>query len=367
MPPSAWRRLRLAVVFIDAASRYWLTVFPCVQREARRWRRCAEAIPYPELRRIALDTHRAERGNLEGAAAFAAFAPLRLRATVVRAVVAFQAIYDYVDSLAEQPADDPSANSRALHEALNIALQPSAPHGDYYRHQSRVGDGGYLHRLVDSCHAALRSLPSHPTIEPELTRSAARMIHYQVLVHAEETGSDLSAWAHASTSRETDLDWWESAAAAASSLGVFALIAAAAKPGLSTAEAALIARAYHPWIGALHVLLDSLIDQPHDERAGHHSLIAHYPAPDVTATRLAEITTAALTSLEPLPDQPRHKLLLAAMASFYLSTTEARRPHAAAAAERVICTLGDIAQPPLAILRARRLFGATRGVDRDQA
>lgn len=134
MVSTAWRRLRLAVAFAYAALRYWLTVFPLVQRETRRWARRAAAIPDPVLRRIALETQRGERGNYEGAGAFATFVPLRRRATVVRAVVAFQLAYDFADSLAEQPAEDPVANGRALHESLHAALSPDGSNGSYYLH-----------------------------------------------------------------------------------------------------------------------------------------------------------------------------------------------------------------------------------------
>ena len=62
----------------------------------------------------------------------------------------------------------PFANGRALHEALHVALCPSAPHGAYYRHHRRTDDGGYLRRLVDACRA-LSELPSHRVIESHLT------------------------------------------------------------------------------------------------------------------------------------------------------------------------------------------------------
>src|ERR1700734_3798639 len=100
-------RLAMASVFAGAASRYWLGVFPLLTREMRHWHERARAIPDPVLRRLALITQETEQGNLEGAAAFAVLAPRAHRARVVRAVVAFQAVYDYVDTLAEQPCEDP--------------------------------------------------------------------------------------------------------------------------------------------------------------------------------------------------------------------------------------------------------------------
>ena len=50
---------------------------PRAPRESPWWQRAAGAIPDAVLRRIALETLAEERGNLEGAAAFAVFAPWR--------------------------------------------------------------------------------------------------------------------------------------------------------------------------------------------------------------------------------------------------------------------------------------------------
>jgi tetraprenyl-beta-curcumene synthase len=348
----AWQRLRLVIEFTDAALRYWLTVFPLVQREAYRWRHLADAIPDPVLRRIALDTQRSERGNLEGAAAFASFAPLRRRAHVVRAVVAFQAAYDYVDSLAERPSPSPIANARALHEALRVALCPRARHVAYYRHYDRTSDGGYLHELIDTCRTSMRGLPSHTTIESQLLRAVARMIDYQALIHSSETVA-LERWARASAPPDSSLGWWEVAAAGASSLGVFALLSAAARRGLGAQEAIAVERAYFPWIGALHVLLDSLVDQTADLDAGHYSLVSCYASTEQTATDLATLARRAFTAARTLQDGRRHALVLAAMVAFYLSEASTR-PHAATIRRAILGSVGDLARPALTVLRARR-------------
>jgi len=354
----AWRRLRLAVAVMDAGLRYWLTVYPLVRRNRRRWRRRAAAIPDPVLRRIALDTHRAEGGNLEGAAAFAAFAPLRRRASVVRASVAFQAAYDYVDSLAEQPSPTPFSNGRALHEALRVALCPGAPHAAYYRHHWQADDGGYLRLLVDACREAMRQLPSRHVIERHLAVAAERMVAYQARVH--DRGFEaraLATWAHQNTPPGSGLRWWEGAAAAASSLGAFALVTAAADPRLSVAEADAIDRTYFPWAGALHVLLDSLVDQPADASSGHRSLVAHYSRPEEAAARLGAIATAAFSSARTLRRGRRHAAVLTAMSAHYLSAPTAQLPHAALARARVLDAAGNLALPALAMMRGRRRIG----------
>jgi tetraprenyl-beta-curcumene synthase len=172
--------LAAAREFTLAALRYWLAVFPRVCRERARRRRLVAGIADQALQRLALEAL-GKRGNLEGAAAFAAFVPRGDRGAAVRALVAFQAAYDYADTLAEQPGPDPVGNGRQLHTALLVALDPGAAHRDYYEHCPRCGDGGYLEELVDSCRAALCALPSYASVAEPARRAAARIVAFQSL------------------------------------------------------------------------------------------------------------------------------------------------------------------------------------------
>jgi tetraprenyl-beta-curcumene synthase len=357
MGPSARRHLALAAAFARAAPVYWLSIFPEVQRQLAHWQTRAAAIPDPGLRRLALATQADESGNLEGAAAFATFVPSDVRTAVIQAAVAFQAVYDYVDSLVEQPTKDPVANGRALHQALDVALTPGRAHPDYYAHHPQRDDGGYLTSLVDACRTGLRALPAYPTVRTSARRAVGRMVEYQTLIHAAgapEPHTSLMTWAKAATPDGLDFEWWETAAAAASSLLVFALIAEAARPDLSAAETAALERAYFPWIGALHVLLDSLIDQPEDAVIGHPSLVENYQNSLETAERMSAIARRARVQIGALRRPAPHVLLLTAMCCFYLSSGSTRRPSARLAARRIASALGVLTRPMLLILRLRR-------------
>jgi len=267
-----------------------------VRRELRHWQAHARRIPDPHLRRIAVETARRERGNYEGAAAFAAFVPRRMRARVVRAAVAYQLAYDYADSLAEEAAADRVANGRALHEALVVAVSPARPHPPYYAHATSAEDGGYLSALVDACRKAVEALPSWGIVDAEARATSRLVIEFQALHHGDEAllERELSAFASAVPQLGGSLRWWEAAAGGASSLGVFALVAAAARPRLTRRDAESIQRAYVPWIGALHVLLDSLVDAHHDAGSGQHSLVGRYAS---RAELAASIETIALEAL----------------------------------------------------------------------
>ncbi|MGO9320931.1 MAG: DUF2600 family protein [Solirubrobacteraceae bacterium] len=361
-------QLALAGAFAGAASRYWLGVFPLVGRELRHWHERARRIPDPALRQLALITQSAERGNIEGAAAFAVLAPRAHRERVVRAVVAFQTTYDYIDTLAEQPSADPVANGRQLHLALLSALDTDCDHPDYYEHNRASRDNGYIRNLIDTCRFAFSALPSHASVAEPALRAARRMIDYQSLNHgaAGDTRLALAQWAAGVTPAGSGLRWWETAAAAASSLTVFALIAAAAQPALAVEEAAATERAYFPWIGSLHVLLDSLIDRHDDIQAGQHCLIDHYASAEEAAARLSAIAARAMRATELLPRSVQHTTILAAMAGFYLSAPSTSAPAAMLASQRVLKTMGTVVTPTMAVHRARRAAGrrfAGAGVD----
>jgi tetraprenyl-beta-curcumene synthase len=351
----ATNRFRLMTVFAGGLLRYWLTVFPLVAREMRSWGRRAAGIPDPVLRRVALETQRAERGNYEGAAAFAAFVPLRRRAAVVRAVVAYQLAYDYADSLAELPAADRVANGRALHAGLHAALHPGAPQPDYYVHHDRGDDGGYLRELVEACRGAVASLPSWSTVAERARAMSRLVVEFQALNHApaELVAGRLAELASSAPPRGAALAWWEAAAGCASSAGIFSLVAASARPSLTAREAAALEGAYVPWIGALHVLLDSLVDWPRDATVGHHSLIAHYPSRAEMARRMGALADAAMRSVQGLQRPRQHELLLAGMTGLYLVRPAAALPHAAGTTERVLGALGELVRPVMLVHRMR--------------
>jgi tetraprenyl-beta-curcumene synthase len=324
----------------------------------RRWRRLAGEISDPLLRHHALSTQRAQRGNLEGAAAFAVLAPRAHRMDVVRATMAFQVAYDYVDSLSEQPSRDPVANGYQLHQALLAALDPAAEQRDYYRHSSTSHDSGYLESLTRACREALLALPSYDTVLDAAMRAVRRMVVYQSLNHGASSGESdtraLASWAASVTPADTDLLWWETAAGTASSLSVFSLFAAAAQPKARARDIDAMEIAYFPWIGALHVLLDSLIDHAADTQAGHHSLVAHYASPEEAAVRIGAIAARAMCATAAVPQASQHALILAAMASFYLSAPGAEAPDARPVVRQVMEAMGAHARPTMAMLRVRR-------------
>jgi tetraprenyl-beta-curcumene synthase len=348
-------RLLLVGAFAGAALRYWLTVFPRVASELRHWRHSASRIADPSLRRLALASL-AKRGNIEGAAAFATFVPWQARGSVIRAIVAFQAIYNYADLLAEQPSSDPMGDARRLHQALLAALDPSSKTfaRDVQRADVRV-DGDFLAELIAACETASWRLPSYGMVATALCRAAERIVDFQSLSLGR--GRELESWAESQGPTSAGFAWWEVAAAAGSSLSVHALLAAAASPALTASEIAAIEAAYFPCIGALHSLLDSLVDEHEDAATGQLSLLDCYPSRDRAAAGLRQLATRALHCAHGLPGGANHSLLVTAMACSYLAAPEASPNSVDGVARGVQASLGPLARPMLLVFKLRRLAG----------
>jgi tetraprenyl-beta-curcumene synthase len=344
----------LAKAYLSSSSRYAMTILPAARRELAEWRLRADAIPDPALRRFALAAL-AKRGNMEGAALLAVFAPQARRAEAVRALVAFQAAYNYLDMLAEQPCADPEANGRDLHEALLVALDPTAAHGDYYASHPHRDDGGYLLRMVETCRTTLAGLPSYAAVASSALAAAARIVQFQSLNLGERQGghAGLERWARELAPAAGELEWWEAAGAAGSSLGVHVLIGLSADGQLDPRDVRAIDRAYFPWIGALHSLLDSLIDVAEDRLTGQRSLLSHYASPALAASRLRKLARRARFEATALPSPARHQVILTAMSAFYLSAPAAAGQDVRPIAASVASGLGS---PPIALslLRAGR-------------
>jgi len=350
--------------FLHAARRYWLGVFPYFVYELRRWQARARAIEDPVLRQLALQAMRAKRRSLEGAVAFAAFVPRAAQRPVITALSAYQVIFDYLDTVSEQPNAHPICNGRQLNQALLSALEPQDVQYDYYAHHHQHGDGGYLDALVAACRAALAELPSYSAVAAPVRRATERIITYQSLNHGDSASSHaaFARWASGATRPNTGLRWWETGAAAGSSLGVLALISATADPTLTHRDSDALEDAYYPWIGALHTLLDSLVDRHEDTTTpGHRSLIDYYSSPAETAARLEMIAAQAVSRATRLPHAYNHAMILAAMACFYLSEPQASAPEVRLARKRVLASMGALATPSMAVLKARRVAGQMLG------
>lgn len=347
MPASA----KETVTLLAMITRYLCAVVPLARREIERWERAAADIPDPALREHAVATLADEALLAEAAALFAAAAPASSRVEVVRVTVAFQVLYDYLDTLGERPECEPLDAGQQLYGLLD---------GAFLERGSGMDDGGYVDALAATCRSALSALPATLVALPGLLRATRRCASGQARTHAVAVAGagPLAGWAR-DQDPAAECEWWEVAGGAISSLGVHALFAAAADPHLTAVDVERIDRAYFPWICALSTLLDCLIDRhgtdAHAAR-DNHSVLSYYVSDDVAAERVASIAARSALAAGELRSSA-HLVIVAGVAAWYLSSREARRPENAAVAAAVRAALGPLVLPLLAILRVRRLVG----------
>lgn len=301
-----------------------------------------------------------ERLNTDGAALFCILPRSRNR-TLLRLLVAYQILLDYLDTISERPCADPLANGAQLHLALHEALDPGGPVSDYYRHHPYSDDGGYLGVLVTTCRDCCERLAGYGSVR-ELAMREARRASVQILNHdplPARRDRALAAWAARECPDPGDLAWYELTAAASSSVWIHALLALVAdRPPAGDADIARAHDAYFPWITAASTLLDAFVDQADDVAAGNHSYVAHYPSPEAARERLCEIVFESARRARALRRGTRHALIATGMVSMYLSKDSARDPALRDDARAILAAAGSLPRVQLPILRVmRRLHG----------
>lgn len=332
-----------------------------VRRELRMWRRRAAAIPDPLLRADALHAIDSKRGHTDGAALFWTLAPAR-NVGLLRLLVAFEVIYDYLDNVSERGAAAGVEHGEWLFRALADALDPDAPVCDYYRFHPWSDDGGYLAGLVAACRAGCRRLPGFAAVRPvigvELSRVAVLAKNHELDRHRRE--SALRQWAADEFGEAGELRWYELTAAASQSVVTFTLLALATNESATSALARATHSAYFPWFAYGVTMLDAFVDQPEDERHGVHSYVAYYPTREHAVRRICESVERAAQNLLALPDGERHAVLLGCMVAMYLSKDSAREPELRSGARRICAAGGTLAQTLMPVLRLWRILNRQR-------
>ncbi|HXA54745.1 MAG TPA: DUF2600 family protein [Solirubrobacteraceae bacterium] len=347
--------LREVFALLAANIDFWLTIAPAARGELERWRDHALSIPDPALRIQALQKLASEGLNSEGATIFALLAPRANRRTLIRLIVAYQTMYDYLDAVNEEPSFSPLRNGLQLHRALLNTIRHGDIQIDYYANHVERDDGGYLAALVGTCRHTLNALPSRAAVTPALTVAIRRCGEAQAHNHASAVGvrGQLIRWSENQAPGSKYL-WWELAAGGVSSLALHALLAAAATPGVTSYEAQRIGAAYFPSVCAISALLDSLIDLERDANTTNHRFVANYASNDQAAERYAAIIVDAETQLSKLQQARRHKVLLMGVLGYYLSAREAHSEFAHAVTEKAANATSSTIWPVLTVMRVRR-------------
>jgi tetraprenyl-beta-curcumene synthase len=342
----SWAALVLANV------RYRRTLATIVDAQIDHWRVRAEAIDDAPTRSLALAKLDGERFNAEAGAMLATFAPVSQRANVVEAIVGLQLLFDLLDGLSERPRAEPIADGERLFAVFTEALGAAQP--------ARAADcslpaAEYMHELADAARRAFSGLPARGAVIESVGAAAARAAGAQIHIHAaSHLGADqLRSWA-AALSAESSLPWRELSAGAASSvLCVHALVAAAADPATSRAQAGKIDRAYLS-ICVLLTLLDSLTDREQDLREGSFGYVDLYEDGEDLTRALDASLACARSQLRRLPDPARNTMMLSAVVAYYATAPGAESEAAAEHVARLCHALQPAIAPTLLVMRSWR-------------
>lgn len=370
-------------------------IMPAVHAELRRWRAQALLIERDDLREQALNSLQYKRFHCEGGAVFAGLVGRSLPDTgpnpraarrplwrrLVRAIVALQTISDYADNLVDrwrpEGGELSEELSRAIHRSLLDAVSPGASGavdgsgvkgrgrrprgaGGVYFPGRRTGDGGYLEELVLEARRAIRGLPSYSAVYGPVRWLAARYAEMQVLKHLEPSRREklLKDWFRSKGSPwAEELDWWEFAAACGSTLGIFVLLAAAARKDTEPADAQLLFQAYFPWVCGLHIMLDYFIDQEEDRIGGDLNFAACYGGSSRCTRRLGSMVRRSLAAVGDLPDrwEPAfHTLVVRGLPGLYFSDGKVGRQNLHGYARSVLKEAGPGAHTIRLIAKAVR-------------
>lgn len=321
----------------------------------RGWRELARKIPDAPIREDALSALDGKRGQTDGAALFSILPRVR-NPTLLRLLVAYQVIWDFLDSVSERGATSGQANGRHLHLALIDALDPDRPISDYYRHHPWGNDGGYLRTLVMVCRDNCARLPSHPrvcrVVVHEAIRAQVLAINHEL--DSRRRNSMLKVWAATEFPKGHEASWFELSGAASAGLTIFALLALASNPTCSDGEIARTHNAYFPWTSTLATMLDSYVDQAEDIANGDHIYISHYSTPESAIERICLTVKRSLREAGTLKDGEKHILIVASMVAMYLSKDSALTPEMREATMRILDAGGSLTRLLHPILRLWR-------------
>ena len=276
---------------------------------------------------------------------------------LLRILVAYEIILEFLDSMNERAAYAGQMNGRQLHLALAEALNPNARISDYYRFHPWHEDGGYLRALVESCREQCAYLPSYPQVRRLAIREATRA---QVLAINHDPTPDrrdaaLKEWARQELPGSDEANWFELSGAATASLTVHLLLALAAEPVCDEGDVDGACAVYFPWLSLATTMLDSYVDQVEDAANGDHSYIAHYNSRESAVQRIGEIVARAARDARALRNGHHHAVIVACMVAMYLSNDSANKADLRVATRTLVCAGGSLTKLLLPVLRGWRI------------
>ena len=300
--------------------RFLRRVVPYASSELDGIAALARSIPDAQLREEALSSISSKAYHVAGGCILATFLPPDVARRYVAIVAPLESIYDYLDNLCDRHPDVPVDAYPVLHRAIADALDPQAGTHDYYARGPSGDDNGYLECLVTRTQRSLAEIGVDGALHAAFAEAAVLYGEMQTYKHYPASQREATCIAWFERRRDARLDglrWYEFACAAGSQFQVYApLYAHLAGYERSVADTYA---AYFPAVAALHVLLDSFIDQDEDRDHGELNFAALYAGPQQMRDRVGALAADAFRHFDALPDPAHHRFVLRVMALFYLT------------------------------------------------
>ncbi len=338
-------------------------VLPAVERELRGWKDYLKTCPPSFLREQALQSIKSKRFHCQGGAAYTLLNHVSHR-DLLSFITAFQTISDYLDNLCDRLPLWPVALNygdmdtvvkedalreqafRSLHGAMQHALEAeenTAEVEDFYSYYPHKEDGGYLHELVGKCRKSITKLPNHPQVQDQTRFLTGLYCDLQTLKHLsfKRREQALQDWFKPYQQRFFFLYWYEFAAAAGSTLGVFALLATVSRSNMHNDESTALFNLYFPWICGLHIMLDYYIDQAEDRLSGDLNFVSYYEDSVHCLERIQFFIRQALHLAGGLPHAFFHRSIIKGLLALYLSDPKIREQGLEAEAHSLLKATGE--------------------------
>ncbi|MEQ6377601.1 tetraprenyl-beta-curcumene synthase family protein [Bacillaceae bacterium S4-13-56] len=303
-------------------NRIYKKIFPAVHRELAYWTSRAQNIENSELRKQALASIDSKTFHCEGGGIYAILSPKRYK-EVIRFIVAYQTISDYLDNLCDRSTSLDPADFDLLHQSMIDALSPGQPTQNYYRLREDQQDQGYLEDLVKTCQQVVRQIPDYESVVyPYMIKLAQYYRDLQVHKHVkvEERVPRLTKWFEESQNDlKENISWFEFSACAGSTLGIFCLVAYGLNGVLTESLVKRIYQGYFPYMQGLHILLDYYIDQKEDSREGDLNFCSYYDSEEHMRERFLHFIEETQQRVKNLPNERFHRYIQKGLVGMYLA------------------------------------------------
>lgn len=322
---------------IGILKRYIYSIFPMVNEELKSWEKfilsCPQSIPSTQ----ALSSLEYKSFHAIGGSVYALY-PGADTAALVKLIVAFQTISDYLDNLCDRAGVQDEEAFFSLHTSMIDALEPGGRMHDYYRHYPYKDDGGYLCGLVDECRSQINKLPSFNIVKGDVYESIRLYSELQAYKHLSNHVREekLMHWSDLHIGEFTGILPWEFWAAAGSTLGIFMMFAAACSQDLNYDEVSKIKKAYFPWICGLHILLDYFIDYNEDIENNDLNFVRYYKDDEQVLNRFNLFIESSLYMAGDLHYPVFHTTVVLGLLAMYLSDDKAYSSNLKSITESII-------------------------------